>query len=85
MPEKYLPEKKKLKLKNSKKPKLPSAGTSDEWLKLQEEKEREKRLKEEQKEKRKQLQEEKRKIAEEKKKLDAQIKEIQRRIKTEKL
>ena len=51
--------KQRLQLKKSDKPKLPYVSTSDDWLKIQIEKEKEMCLKEEQKEKRKILQEEK--------------------------
>ena len=63
-------------------------GTSDEWWKIQMEKEQAQKLKQEQITKRKLLQEEKKKLAEEKKKymreMQEKIKEIQKKIKTEK-
>lgn len=83
LPHKYLPQKKKIKLSATGKPKLPVAGTSDEWWKLQCEKEQEKSRKEEKIARKKELQEQKRKLVEEKKKLHEKVKEIQQKIKTE--
>ena len=61
LPEQYLPKNKRLKLEKTCKKKLPAAGTSDEWVKFYEEKEK-KRLEI------KQLQDEKKVLADEAKK-----------------
>lgn len=84
LPEKYLPKKKRQKLSGKDKPKLSSAGTSDEWIKSNLEKEEEKRKKEEKAAKTRQLQEEKKKLAEERKKISERIKEVAKTIKQEK-
>ncbi|GBP37825.1 hypothetical protein EVAR_21668_1 [Eumeta japonica] len=39
MPTKYLPKKKRIKVESSRKPKLPSAGTSDQWMQYHSKKE----------------------------------------------
>uniref|UniRef100_A0A0C9R8A2 SPBC16G5.17 protein n=1 Tax=Fopius arisanus TaxID=64838 RepID=A0A0C9R8A2_9HYME len=47
LPVEYLPKKKKTKIEASGKPKLPSAGTSDEWFNYHVEKEKRQKIKEE--------------------------------------
>lgn len=88
LPIEYLPKKKKAKLAASGKPKLPAVGTSEEWWKIQMEKEQAQKLKQEQIAKKKLLREEKKKLAEEKKKylreVQEKINDIQKKIKTEK-
>lgn len=98
LPFEYLPKKKKAKLAASGKTKLPSVGTSDEWWKVQMEKEEEQRAKREESTKKKLQQlekkkkaeekkkqaEEKKKLVEEKKKLKQKIESIQKQLKKEK-
>ncbi|CAH2090693.1 unnamed protein product [Euphydryas editha] len=83
MPTDYLPKKKRIKLESSRKPKLPSAGTSDQWMQYHSKKENDRKIKEEKLQKRKKLQEEKKLLAEEKKKLQDKMKAIQQKIKEE--
>ncbi|GBP78699.1 hypothetical protein EVAR_90568_1 [Eumeta japonica] len=74
MPTKYLPKKKRIKVESSHKPKLPSAGTSDQWMQYHSKKENDEIIKKEKQERKKQLQEQKKRIADERKKLQDQIK-----------
>ncbi|XP_074102208.1 uncharacterized protein LOC141529525 isoform X2 [Cotesia typhae] len=83
MPTNYLPKKKRIKLESSGKFKLPSAGTSDQWVQYHSKKENDRKIKEEKLQKRKKLQEEKKLLAEEKKKLQDKMKAIQQKIKEE--
>ncbi|GBP56893.1 hypothetical protein EVAR_41642_1 [Eumeta japonica] len=58
MPTKYLPKKKRIKVESSRKPKLPSAGTSDQWMQYHSKKENDEIIKKKNKNE-KQLQEQK--------------------------
>lgn len=83
MPTKYLPKKKRIKVESSRKPKLPSAGTSDQWMQYHSKKENDEIIRKEKQERKKQLQEQKKQLADERKKLQDQMKKIQQKIKEE--
>lgn len=78
LPEEYLPKNKKSRLRNKKK--TPSVGTSDDWLKLNQEKEEDDEKKRKKVEERKKLQDYKKELADKKKKVEAEIKEVQSKI-----
>lgn len=59
MPSDYLPKRKRIKVESSGKPRLLSAGTSDQWMQYHSKKENYHKIKEEKQQKRKQFLEEK--------------------------
>ncbi|GBP66507.1 hypothetical protein EVAR_85654_1 [Eumeta japonica] len=75
-------EEKRIKVESSRKPKLPSAGTSDQWMQYHSKKENDEIIKKKNKNEKTITRTEKR-IADERKKLQDQIKEIQQKIKEE--
>lgn len=83
LPIKYLSKKKRAKLEEEGKSKVPAVGTSDAWWQMHLAKEEENKKKDEKASRKKILRDEKKKLADAKKELQKKMKEIQEKIKME--